>query len=284
MIITQIKGGLGNQLFQYAAARALSLQYQTQLALDTSSFDEQRLRNFELNAFKTHFDFAEPQQLITVERRGFFQKVRDNLAPYQFRRVFREKHFHFHRRFFNLPDGVYLKGYWQSEQYFAPANDVIRSELQLKESFVLPVQSFAEKLQSCNAVSVHIRRGDYTNPEILRVHGILPPDYYERAVAYFLQNDPSVSFFVFTDDPYWVKENIHIPGAFFVSGIETRNHYEDFYLMSKCRHHIIANSSFSWWAAWLNNAPGKKVVAPKNWFNEGPKDTQDLIPTGWTVL
>lgn len=284
MITVKITGGLGNQLFQYAAGRTLSLQHQTELLLDVAGFNDDRLRNFELKAFETNVAFAEAKDTVFVGSRSFLEKVRDNIAPYHLRKVFREKHFHFYRNFFKLPNGIYLKGYWQSEQYFSPAADTIRRELQLKEPLIQKVARFGQGLAKMNSVSVHVRRGDYTNPEVLRVHGVLPASYYDKAVSTFLQSDPSVSFFVFTDDPDWVKANIRIKNAHFVSGSESTTHYEDFYLMSKCRHHIIANSSFSWWAAWLNNNPDKKVVAPRQWFNEGPKDTQDLIPRGWTAL
>src|SRR5262249_30437902 len=135
------------------------------------------------------------------------------------------------------------------------------------------------------SVSVHIRRGDYYNSkETLRVHGILPEEYYRKAVNFITQNSsPSPRFFIFSDDAESAGL-IGIPSATIVSGKITTTHFEDFYLMQQCRHSIIANSSFSWWAAWLNDNREKVVIGPQNWFNEGPKDTQDLLPERWIRL
>lgn len=284
MIISKIIGGLGNQLFQYAAGRCLAWQHQTDLALDISGFDEYKLRNFDLGAFGARYRFSTKDENSVYEQRGFIGKVRDRLLPMGLRKVYREPHFHFHSRFFKSPSHIYLKGYWQSEKYFSPVAEQIREELVMKPAYYKEVQTFATTIQQTPAVSVHIRRGDYTNPEVLRAHGMLSPEYYIRAMQLIREKEPGAVFYFFSDDIQWVKENLPVENVVYVSGIHSRTHFEDFWLMSRCRHHIIANSSFSWWAAWLNNFSRKMVIAPEKWFNEKKADTRDLIPNGWIKL
>jgi hypothetical protein len=131
---------------------------------------------------------------------------------------------------------------------------------------------------------VHIRRGDYTNPEILRVHGILEPSYYQQAISKMLEKNPNAVFYFFSDDMEWVKKNLQVEKAVYVSNILSKTHFEDFWLMSQCKHHIIANSSFSWWAAWLNKNENKMVIAPNRWFNEKDADTKDLLLNKWIKI
>jgi len=284
MIISRIIGGLGNQLFQYAAGKALALQHQTELQLDVNAFDKYDTRNFDLAAFQTELHFATKEQVDGFKNRNITGKIRDNIFPMAFRKVYKPKHFHFHPRFFRAPAHIYLHGYWQSEKYFAPVSEAIRREFTMKEEYLKPVQAVAATIHSSPSVSVHIRRGDYKNPATVEIHGVLEANYYRAGIKRVLEKVPDASVYFFSDDMNWVRENLPFEKAIYVSGNLSQNHFEDFYLMSQCQHNIIANSSFSWWAAWLNNNPGKIVIAPKNWFNKGPKDTQDLIPEGWLKI
>ncbi|MGB3007363.1 MAG: alpha-1,2-fucosyltransferase [Chitinophagaceae bacterium] len=281
MIITRIIGGLGNQLFQYAAGKALAVNKNTDLLLDVSAFDEYKLRNFDLTAFHTEIQFAKQEELVSLRKRNFAEKIRDNIFPMALRKVYKPKHFHFHPRFFNASPNIYLQGYWQSEKYFETISSHIRKEFTIKEEYIKNVTQLADEIRKSSSVSVHIRRGDLNNPTTNEVHVILEIGYYKEALQIIRQIVPDAILYFFSDDLNWVKENLHIDGAVYVSGTKSETHIEDFYLMSQCKHNIIANSSFSWWAAWLNNNPDKIVIAPKNWFNKGPKDTQDLIPAGW---
>ena len=281
MIISQIIGGLGNQLFQYAAGRCLAIRQQTELALDISGFNAYKLRTFDLEAFEARYRYSTDAENSVYHQRGFAGKLRDRLLPMAWRKVYREPHFHFHPRIFKTSSNIYLKGYWQSEKYFSPVASQIREELVMKPSFYEKVAELGKTMSSQPSVSVHVRRGDYTNPEVLRVHGILSPEYYRTAMQSFSDQDPNTVFYFFTDDFQWVKDNLPAENAVLVSGVQSQTHFEDFWLMSQCRHNIIANSSFSWWAAWLNNNPGKQVIAPLQWFNEKKADTKDLIPAGW---
>jgi hypothetical protein len=282
MVISRIYGGLGNQLFQYAAGRALALHHGTKLLLDVGKFDEYKLRHFDLAALHTELTIAKPDELIPYFNRNVFQKIRDNIAPMSQRKVFKQKKFRFDPRFFSLPAEIYIQGYWQSEKFFAPVADTIRREFTVRAEHIEKVRALADRIRGEEAVSMHIRRGDYTNKEIMERHGILPESYYQQAIALLRERYHGLRFYFFSDDMQWVKDKFAIDNAEFVSGAYTSTHFEDFYLMSCCRHNIIANSSFSWWAAWLNANPAKTVIASRQWFGEkGPKDTQDLIPASW---
>jgi len=284
MIITKILGGLGNQLFQYAAGKALAVQNNTELKLDLTGFKDYQLRDFELNHFNVFYNIATDEEIKNYKASTSFQRIKARLSLGSQKRFYKEPFFHFDPAFFSLHAPVYVQGYFQSEKYFAPVKEIIRQEFRFKNSFSTGIESFAQKLRQENSVAVHIRRGDYKNAESLRVHGVLPQRYYEQAIAYTKKHSgEEPQFYFFSDDPSAAKE-LAVDGSEIVSGSVTSNHYEDFYLMSQCRHNIIANSSFSWWAAWLNNHVDKLVAAPKRWFNEGPKDTQDLVPDTWIRL
>ncbi|MBS1759970.1 MAG: alpha-1,2-fucosyltransferase [Bacteroidetes bacterium] len=284
MIISKIIGGLGNQLFQYAAAKALAVHHTTQLKLDVSGFDSYKLRNFELDAFNVSYEKASEQEIASFSNRTFLKKVTDRIGPYSGRTFFREKFFHFHKGFLKYPSNTYLKGYWQSEKYFLPIENIIRQEFTLKPNFIQNVKDYGETIKINETVALHIRRGDYANKETLTLHGIIPLSYYKEAVHLMQQKSPNIHLLIFSDDINWAKENLHFPNMVFVSNDMTKTAFEDLYLMSHCKHNIIANSSFSWWGAWLNNNPEKIVIAPKNWFNQGPKDTYDIYPKGWIKL
>lgn len=284
MIISRIIGGLGNQLFQYAAGKALALRHHTELLLDVTAFDEYKLRNFDLAAFHTGLNFATKEQVNSFINRSIAGKIRDNIFPMTFRKVYKEKQFHFQSRFLQAPANIYLQGYWQSEKYFLPVAEIIKKEFTVKEEYTRNVTALAAKLSSTPSVSVHIRRGDYKNPTTVEIHGILEARYYKKAIQLINQKIPGACFYFFSDDMNWVKENLPVENAVYVSGVMSQTHIEDFFLMSQCKHNIIANSSFSWWAAWLNNNPEKIVIVPKNWFNKGPRDTYDLYPEGWLTI
>lgn len=284
MIITKITGGLGNQLFQYAAGRALAEYHQTELKLDITDFSDYKIRNFDLDSFHPKYTFADKEEIKPFTNRSFFQKIRDRSAPFAQRRFNREAFFHYDTNFFKYTPPLYIKGYWQSEKYFINYKEFIKKELLFREKVIKNIKDKVISSGGKTPVSIHIRKGDYQNADALHMHGILKNTYYKNAIAYINQKVINPEFYIFSDSVSLLKQDAFFKDFLIVSDNISHNHFEDLYLMSQCKHNIIANSSFSWWGAWLNNNPDKIVIAPKNWFNKGPKDTQDLYPEGWIVL
>jgi hypothetical protein len=290
MIIVKLMGGLGNQLFQYAAGRSLAHAKQTDFFIDPTFYDNQsgniEKRNFALEAFNIKPAFATKTHLNRFDNPTLFLKATDKLRPYYRKRYYSEQHFHFDTNFFQASSSVVLVGFWQSEKYFQPISDVIRKEFTITGDLSDKTKDVKQAIVHSNSVSIHIRRGDYVkNPETLRNHGVCEVEYYERAMKLISDSVSNPSYFVFSDDITWVKENLNVNGSVtFINHNDGAHAYEDMYLMSQCKHNIIANSTFSWWAAWLNNNENKKVIAPKKWFNEFKGDTKDLFPAGWMVI
>ena len=281
MIVSHIIGGLGNQLFQYAAGRYLAEKHQVPLLLDITDFTGYHLRNFELHNLHTRFSIAQPEDFNRLKPTGKLAKALQYLKPKPARTYHREHHFHVEPSFFKIGPNAYIKGNFQSFRYFEPIAGIIRKEFEVKEELIRNVKELGDTIQNQPSVAVHIRRGDYTKKVFLEYHGLLSEAYYNKAIDLLLKKESGLKFYFFSDDLPWVKQHISAPNAIYVSGEHSTGHYEDFYLMSRCRHNIIANSSFSWWAAWMNNNPGKMVIAPKQWFNKAGHNTKDLVPENW---
>lgn len=283
MIIVKLIGGLGNQLFQYAAARSLSIYHTVPLKLDITALQNSKDRKFELSYFNIANPIASQSEIIVFKKQNVISKLCDKiLKPRYKRKIYIEPHFHFDKFFYQASSNTYLQGYWQSEKYFLLYKDIIVQDLTIKASYTEHLKEKAREIQLQNSVAIHIRRGDYNQPKLQEYHGLLEASYYNNAIDYLLSLIPDIKIYFFSDDPIWVKSNIQIQSnSEFISGTLTKNHIEDFYLMSQCKHNIIANSSFSWWAAWLNNNPNKIVIAPKKWFNKAKHNTSDLIPDTW---
>jgi hypothetical protein len=196
-----------------------------------------------------------------------------------------EPHFHYWPEINQVPRDCYLAGYWQSEQYFREAAPAIHADFTFKSLPANRNAELAEQIGQVNAVSLHVRRGDYVNnPKTNVVHGVCSLDYYRDAVRHVASRVENPYFFIFSDDMAWVKEHLKmdLPCQYVDHNCGAES-YNDMRLMSLCRHHIIANSSFSWWGAWLNRNPDKIVVAPKKWF-ANDKNISDLFPAGWVIL
>lgn len=293
MIIVNVTGGLGNQMFQYAAARALTMRRSIPLKLDISEFYSYNLhQGFELaDIFSCSFDIASVADLREMLGLHASVKVRNTLSRFKLKRLqsakfVMEPGICYWSDLDCVPNECYLKGYWQSERYFSSFADQIRRDFEFREALNVPNQSAAKKILSVNSVSLHIRRGDYlTNYAAKAVHGLCSLQYYEKAIEYILNNTCNPEFFVFSDDIDWAKRNLNFHSPFyFIDFNHGKDSYNDMRLMSLCNHHIIANSSFSWWGAWLNPSPSKLVLAPQPWFDNPLLDSRDLIPDGWTQV
>lgn len=279
-----IDGGIGNQMFQYAVARVLSARLGVGLALDLRRLHRRGHRSFDLAGFK----LAPNCRTITA---GKPPKPPGRLARLLRSAVFGGDYFHetsfaYNPRVFELSAPVILDGYFQSERYFLADAEVIRADFQPNAEHAKSLEYLARKaLPDGLSISLHVRRGDYVESRNQAFHGLVPLDYYDRALATLeerLGAEPTVC--VFTDDISWAKTNLTLPyGTRYVSEL-TSSALEDLILMSRCSHHITANSSFSWWGAWLNPSPDKIVVTPSLWFQPASGiDTRDLRPPGWLV-
>ena len=293
MIIVRLIGGLGNQLFQYAVGRYLAEKNESELKIDISEFKTYKLHKYSLWAFNIQENCASPNEVIALTVRkqgiaeGFLRRMlrRPAVLPNSY---IREKNFSFEPDILNLQDGIYLEGYWQSQKYFLDIDSIIRKEFIVKTLQTGKNKELSDQISSCESVSYHVRRGDYvSNPDTNRVSGICSLDYYNLSVKYIAERVNNPSFFIFTDEPEWAHENVNLPYAtIIVDWNNADKNYEDLRLMNQCKHNIIANSTFSWWAAWLNQNPDKIVIAPKRWFADEKMNsqTQNLIPEAWVRL
>lgn len=287
MIIAKLQGGLGNQMFQYAAGKALSVAKNQPLYLDISSFKALQEgitpRSFKLDYFNITADFADKQILSKFdEKPSLVNRGINKFIPYYKKKNYSHPGFQFDRNFFKTGNNVLLNGYWQSYLYFEKINKIIINDFGFKDRYKKEIISELKLINNFQSVSVHIRRSDYvTNKIAADVLGCLSSHYYEQAVQLISERIKEPYFFIFSDDPEWVKSNMHINNS---TIIETNNELHDLILMSTCKHNIIANSSFSWWAAWLNKNTGKTVVAPQKWFIDTSINTNDLIPNTWIRL
>jgi len=267
MIIVRILGGLGNQMFQYAYARALS-ELGFEVSLDISKF----------KTYKLHGGFQLDKYKISLKTANKFSTL---LGKVGIKTSIKEKSLLFNNRFKDLKGNEYIKGYFQTEKYFKEIRDILFEEFCInkqKSSKTIEIENLI-KISEKNC-SIHIRRGDYISDEKAnKVHGTCSLDYYYKATDIILQQDSTTTFFVFSDDISWVKENLKTSNLVYVNTKSIP--HEDIYLMSLCEHNIIANSSFSWWGAWLNKNEAKTVIAPKNWFVE---KENEVACENWILL
>jgi hypothetical protein len=283
-VVVGLSGGLGNQMFQYAAGRSLSFRLGVPLVLDLSWFGGQEERQFALSPFsikaelKTQCPWLSPRSRALVSRLS-----RRWLGCIMGVPVWREPHFHYSSDFAVLSGAVFLEGYWQSERYFQDIRSMLLQEFALRESLPSACAKLVEEISGCDAICVHVRRGDYlSNPEAAKVHGTCSVDYYRAGIRELCQGLARPRCFVFSDDPAWVRASLAFDCPMTVVDVNGPNDaHLDLVLMAACRHFLIANSSLSWWGAWLGNHAGKKVIAPSRWFLTTDKDTRDLLPESW---
>jgi hypothetical protein len=303
-VVAYLRGGLGNQMFEYAAGRSLALKTGSRLVLDATTFTlaEQRrvygLEGYPLSAEVSFDGYAYPpvQPVVRfpyVKRPRWIERAadfaRETIGPIGRKArertfsVFAEHSFDFDPRFCERGPQTYLVGYWQSERYFADIAGLVRKELTYRPAPDATNAQWLARIRAANAVSVHVRRGDYLLPVHFEHHGVCSADYYRRAVRLIRERVENPQFFLFSDDWPWCREHLADSDMVLVDANSPGAGQDELRLMAACRHHVIANSSLSWWGAWLAAGSGQIVVAPKPWFTETPQ-TPDLFPVGWVTL
>lgn len=291
-VTTRMQAGLGNQMFQYAAGRAVADRHGSALqVLKTVDRSAREFRPFELDNYAIKAEIVNWRSLRNchVDRHS---KLDDILIRLHGRTPFRQQQGHFDPRIKEAPANAFLMGWWMSERHFLESADSIRAEF---EPLVIsdPARRWQRLIESSTvSVALHVRRGDMASrPDAVAFHGAQPAEYYERAANAVQQRLPgqALHWFVCSDDPQWCVEHLDPPGTMsIVSGAELSMH-DDLYLMSLCDHQITANSSFSWWAAWLGDKRGRSadgrqriVVAPKRWYASEPTNAlEGMVPERW---
>ena len=274
-------------MFQYATAKSLAIKNNTKVLLDICEFKENKLRKFELCHYNIQCEISHYKRnyrLINKLYKGYFKFLKSLKIKFNSSHHFIESSLLFDKKVLSLNDVTYLDGYFQSEQYFSGIKEIILKEFTLKNQLSNYSKFVKKNIISKNSVSLHIRRGDYiNNPNAHKIHGLCKLDYYESAINFMKDQIGLFDLFIFSDDIKWAKLNIKFENNYFIEDDQNRIPHEDIYLMSLCNHNIIANSSFSWWGAWLNQNQNKKVIAPKKWFSdiEMQKQSKDLIPDQW---
>ncbi|TMM28794.1 alpha-1,2-fucosyltransferase [Polaribacter aestuariivivens] len=267
MVIVRILGGLGNQMFQYAYAKML-VQKGFNVQLDISGFKNYKLHGgYQLNKYKIDLKQANKAKVL--------------LSKINFFRSLKEKNLRYDESLISLKGNEYVKGYFQTEKYFKEIRNILLEQFtidfNIEETTKEYITQISEKAVSC---SLHIRRGDYVSDKKSNsVHGTCSLEYYKNAISIIKEKYKNVSFFVFSDDISWTKNNLPIKNAFFVD--HKCSPHEDLHLMSLCTHNITANSSFSWWGAWLNKNEQKTIIAPKQWYIS---KENEIVPKNWIKL
>jgi hypothetical protein len=292
MIIVKLMGGLGNQMFQYAFGRHLQERHHTTLKFDTSEFELTTgglgfvPRKYDLDIFGIEVEVASAHEVS-----GFRDRVGSPVVDKLLNRILGRKKsyifelpvFNFVEERYNAPDNTYFEGYWQSQKYFADVEEIIRQEFTFRDPLQPNSVELLAQIEASNSVCVNVRRGDFVTNER---HGWYGTDYFARGEAIIAERTSDHCFYVFSDDIEWCVENLRFerPTTFVSHDYAGRKFQDYLRLMAACRHFIIPNSSFAWWAVWLNEDSEKIVVAPERWTNVSTLDTRDLYQPGWIVI
>lgn len=289
MIIVKLMGGLGNQMFQYAFGRALETNLQQKVFYDKSWFYKDFAnitpRNFELEAFEISLNYIDPTQLFfRNNKHSWFKILKQRLKGKIVCNKIYEQLFSFEEQI--TKSDIYLEGYWQNPKYFEGIRETILKDFSFSELKNPEDSRLQNNILNSESVAVHIRRGDYVNnPTTNQFHGTCSIEYYKKAVELIVSKVPNAKFFLFTDDPDFVKNNFGFLANAIVVSDSNRSDIDELNLMHLCKHFIIANSSFSWWGAWLSQNPEKIVIAPQKWFNnvEAEKNCK-IVPEDWVRI
>ena len=284
-------------MFQYAFAKRLSIELNSSLSLDYSLLskypkgkEKSTNRDFELGIFNlTETTKISKRKRIMFKILNTLNGIMVNLgcSAIQTSFYYAERNISFCTNINTISKNCYIIGYWQSYKYFESIEHIIRKEFKFPPFCKKQNHFYSKQIQESNSVAVHIRRGDFLHEKNQSVHGICSIEYYQNAIRIISNLIANPTFFIFSDDSKWVIDNFNISyEKFIVTGNFNTNSFRDMQLMSMCKHNIIANSSFSWWGAWLNSNPSKIVIAPKNWYSatELNELTEDLIPKEWKKI
>lgn len=293
MIIVNLKGGLGNQMFQYAIGRSLSIRHNQELKLDLSFLNKGiqknvTLRTYELHIFDIKENFASDQEIKRFKNIGtkLIQKL---VANQVFNPYVKERYFQFDPNILDPKANCYLDGHWMSEKYFHTIESALRKDFSFRNDVTGDARELKSKILNSNSVCLHIRRGDYfSNSEVNKMHGLTPLDYFKKSIAFIKGEVDRPVFFIFSDDIDWCIDNFNdLTNVHFVekelANVPTSNN-DHFQLMTLCKHFVISNSTFSWWGAWLSSFKGKIVISPENWFANKNIVTKDIYPPSWIKM
>ena len=291
MIIVKIFSGLGNQMFQYAFARSLSLKTGIPFKMDISALPDKFGRTYLLDKFDINAVIADRREIrhLSEPRFSFLKRIFAKISgaerprPKTYKKERRD--YVYDEGMLLLEEDAYYDGYWQNQKYFTDHRDIIKRDLAFKEQPDARNFAILKEIQDANSVSVHVRRGDYlASAPSARTHGICSPDYYQKAAEMIASKIKDPVFYIFSDEPEWVRKEFDIKHRCIIVDNNTDRPQEDLRLMSACKHNIIANSTFSWWAAWLNMNPSKIVVAPQKWVVKDNVDASDIVLAGWIKI
>ena len=286
MIVVRVDGGLGNQMFQAAFGLQLANQHQTELVLDLSTYADKPAHGYMLDRFDLGARSLRPEELPYLPRRYQGTPVSawpDWLVSSRLKRI-REKPFGFSEHYLRSPDNSYLVGYWQSERFFSDVQTEVRQQFRLRDGLSDAGRRLWEQLIAPGSMALHIRRGDYlTNPQASAIYRNLSLDYYRRAVLARLTERTGVEVTIFSNDIAWCQEQLNLPcPTRFVT--DSAGPHEELVAMSAAEAIVIANSTFSWWAAWLSSREEPRIFAPRKWFHAGTHNDRHLACAGWTLL
>jgi len=279
MIIVKLSGGLGNQMFQYVAGRSLANRLKTNIYLNLSFYrqsftsDKVTPREYELDCFKLEATILSDFQL----------KIIHYLTKLNLLKIYHESGLDYNSDFTSQRGNLVIDGYWQSEKYFSNISTSVRNDFDFKHALNKGAAINLAEINKSNSISAHIRRSDYvSNTNANKTHGLCSVDYYQKAIKYIAAKTIKPHIFIFSDDIPWCRENLHFPHP--TTYISNNKNWEDLKLMSACKHNVIANSSFSWWGAWLNENKNKLVIAPSKWFADIQINPKDRFPKDWILL
>lgn len=287
MITVKIQGGLGNQIFQYAAGRALSKKTSQKLCLDISDYsirtntDKFTARKFDLD--KLNIKAIKTEK--SVKKLSVLTRFKNKLTGLNY---FHEKGMNYNENFEFLNGNIYLEGYFQSEKYFREIRKDLLHEINNENVKTTEFLHYKNEMNKTHSVAVHIRRGDYaSNAYIQSVHGTCSPEYYFNAFKKMEESGKDIRYYFFSDEPEWAMNHLAKDRNVTMVSLKQKDaHIAEMLLQAESKSNIIANSSFSWWGAWLNNHPEKMVIAPSKWYVDTVKNSQtsDLLPETWFRL
>jgi hypothetical protein len=291
MIIVKLQGGMGNQMFQYAIGRRLAIDNNVELTFDRTFLDDKTprpgyvVRDYDLSIFNVNVNFATAAEIFSFKNRfhnPLVERISNKLIGRKATYILEES-LNFNAKYLALQDNYYLEGYFQSESYFETIKDLIKSEFTLKNDPTPFVAELENEIKNSTSVCVNVRRADFVTNSF---HGTCDAAYYKRAEAFILDKVKNPTIYVFSDDLEWCKENLKFESPYkFVEHTYAGIKFQDYLrLMSSCRHFILPNSSFAWWAAYLSKNDDKIVTVPPRWLSDPNFDIRSIILKDWNII